>query len=369
MVWYAAGDRPAEQRRSPVDPFALMVRPAAFWEFAIKLDLHSLLLAAGGTTALIVSAAFAQAPRLHQPASAQPRATGAPGGPTDGPGWSDSFDAYANGAQLIGLGGFVGWPGYPADNPTALASNAFAASPLNSCRFALANPGGSPATDQTDMIRAFAITGGHWAFRVKTYMPSTAISTGAKAAPYIMLLSGYPAFAWSVQVHFEKDLGRVLADRVGGPGGVGGGLSDPAVPLVLGQWVELVIDFDLDAAPNGTYSVTYGGVPVITGGDWNAGSSPPFMLQAVNFYDSSTSEFYVDDASISTAPVPTPCYANCDSSPAAPCLNVLDFACFLNSFSNGSTYANCDNSTIAPVLNVLDFACFINRFSAGCSSC
>ncbi len=75
-----------------------------------------------------------------------------------------------------------------------------------------------------------------------------------------------------------------------------------------------------------------------------------------------------------TAPVLPPCgssgcYANCDSSTTAPCLNVLDFSCFLNQFASGATYANCDHSTTAPVLNVLDFSCFLNTFAAGCSSC
>ena len=32
-----------------------------------------------------------------------------------------------------------------------------------------------------------------------------------------------------------------------------------------------------------------------------------------------------------------------------------------------SCYPNCDNSTTTPILNVLDFACFINSYSAGCS--
>jgi hypothetical protein len=59
-------------------------------------------------------------------------------------------------------------------------------------------------------------------------------------------------------------------------------------------------------------------------------------------------------------------YANCDSSTAAPILNVLDFNCFLNSFASGAAYANCDHSTQAPVLNVLDFNCFLNQFAAGC---
>jgi hypothetical protein len=65
----------------------------------------------------------------------------------------------------------------------------------------------------------------------------------------------------------------------------------------------------------------------------------------------------------------TPCYVNCDSSTSAPCLNVLDFSCFLNAFAAGQSYANCDNSTTPPVLNVLDFSCFLNLFAAGCSNC
>jgi hypothetical protein len=63
------------------------------------------------------------------------------------------------------------------------------------------------------------------------------------------------------------------------------------------------------------------------------------------------------------------CYANCDHSTQQPCLNVLDFGCFLNAFAAGQSYANCDNSTQQPVLNVLDFGCFLNQFAAGCSSC
>ena len=63
------------------------------------------------------------------------------------------------------------------------------------------------------------------------------------------------------------------------------------------------------------------------------------------------------------------CYPNCDASTTAPCLNVLDFGCFLNKFSAGDTTANCDHSTVPPVLNVLDFGCYLNAFAAGCSGC
>jgi len=65
----------------------------------------------------------------------------------------------------------------------------------------------------------------------------------------------------------------------------------------------------------------------------------------------------------------TTCYANCDGSTTVPCLNVNDFACFLNKFAAGDPYANCDGSTTAPVLNVNDFGCYLNKFAAGCSNC
>ncbi len=63
------------------------------------------------------------------------------------------------------------------------------------------------------------------------------------------------------------------------------------------------------------------------------------------------------------------CYANCDGSTTSPCLNVLDFGCFLNAFAANNPYANCDHSTTPPVLNVLDFGCFLHKFAGGCSSC
>jgi hypothetical protein len=63
------------------------------------------------------------------------------------------------------------------------------------------------------------------------------------------------------------------------------------------------------------------------------------------------------------------CYPNCDNSTASPCLNVVDFVCFLNRFAEASPYANCDGSTNLPVHNVLDFGCFLMNYAAGCSGC
>ena len=177
------------------------------------------------------------------------------------------------------------------------------------------------------------------------------------------------AFDWSVQVHFDKNQvpPRVLADKVGGPGGTGGGIADPAVPIIFDQWVELVVDIDLDAAPNGLYTVTYGGTPVITGADWNVGGTPPFPLAAVDLYDDGIDQFYYDDASLSAAST-SHCYANCDGSTGAVFLTINDFVCFQSAFAAGASYANCDGSTNTPVLTINDFVCFQSAFAAGCSA-
>ncbi len=73
-------------------------------------------------------------------------------------------------------------------------------------------------------------------------------------------------------------------------------------------------------------------------------------------------------ASTRSLVVTATCYANCDASTSAPCLNVNDFICFNNFFAAGAPYANCDLSTIPPILNVNDFICFNNKFAAGCTS-
>lgn len=61
-----------------------------------------------------------------------------------------------------------------------------------------------------------------------------------------------------------------------------------------------------------------------------------------------------------------PSYPNCDSSTAAPGLNISDFICFINRYAAGDPYANCDGSTGSPALNVADFVCYLNAYATGC---
>lgn len=108
----------------------------------------------------------------------------------------------------------------------------------------------------------------------------------------------------------------------------------------------------------------------------NVSLAAPMPFALGRFYYRSDMGQWLDEIRIGTMPgdvaaaiAPPTCYANCDQSTVTPCLNVQDFACFLNRFAAGNVYANCDGSTTPPVLNVLDFACYLNRFAAGCSSC
>ncbi len=98
-------------------------------------------------------------------------------------------------------------------------------------------------------------------------------------------------------------------------------------------------------------------------GGGNSATPPPGNIAAFD-------NVYVAPNSTTVVPcaAPVTCYANCDASTIAPCLNVNDFICFNNKFAAGSSSANCDGSTIAPTLNVNDFICFNNKFAAGCAS-
>ena len=331
----------------------------------MKLAMTLAIAAAGGGGVVMPVLGGPWRPGMRQAARPASGTRGLPGGSggADGPGWSDNFDSYANGSQLIGQGGWEGWPGYVNNNPTAFASTTHASSAPNGCRVALANPSANPPTDQSDFVHTYNVTGGHWVYRIKTFMPSTAIAT---TSTYFILLNTYvgatSTFDWSVQLHFDKLTGLVQADNVAG--GVG---TYTTAPLIMDQWVQVVVDVDLNAGTSGVYTMTYGGAPIVTAADWNSAGPLPGTLQAVDLYDDGVDEFYFDDASLQLAG--SACYPNCDSSTTVPCLNVLDFSCFLNKFASGDTYANCDGSTTVPILNVLDFGCFLNRFSAGCSNC
>jgi hypothetical protein len=57
---------------------------------------------------------------------------------------------------------------------------------------------------------------------------------------------------------------------------------------------------------------------------------------------------------------PETCYPDCDGNGT---LDVFDFLCFQDSFTQGDPYADCDRNA---TLDVFDFLCFQDAFVAGC---
>ena len=144
-----------------------------------------------------------------------------------------------------------------------------------------------------------------------------------------------------------------------------------------GQWQSVRVDIHLDTQTYDFY--------------WAASGAPQLIQSGLAFRVPTTavitsidrfsvahfgatvgldvSNAFHDNVSITlVGGTPTGCYANCDNSTTAPCLNVNDFICFNNAFAASLPYANCDASTITPTLNVNDFICFNNAFASQCGA-
>lgn len=70
---------------------------------------------------------------------------------------------------------------------------------------------------------------------------------------------------------------------------------------------------------------------------------------------------------IATLGCPASCYADCDTSSGAGVLDIFDFLCFQDSFTQSEPYAcDCDTSSGTGVCDIFDFLCFQDAFVNGC---
>ena len=254
----------------------------------------------------------------------------------------------------------------------------------------------SPST-QTRLADDFTVPAGSWwtitsvvVSGYQTGSTTTSTITGAT----VRIWSGRPGHATSTVVFGDEGTNRLTASSFGisfrvqnttAPMACGGAVAPPdtdrpimsntiAVGTVLGPgtyWIDFALsgtggsgpwsplttlaNCGRQADPNANALQFFQGswIGVV---DTGLGCSPVSVPQALPFRLL---------GSVSSGP---PCYANCDASTVAPCLNVNDFICFNNLFVANAPGANCDASTIPPVLNVIDFICFNNRFATGCAA-
>jgi hypothetical protein len=195
----------------------------------------------------------------------------------DGAGWSDNFDAYTTGSELIGQGGWEGWGG--SATAGALTSSTQAFSPLNS----------ADIVGDTDLVHQYAsITSGIWVYSARQYIPSTV--TGSS---YFILLNTYPASVfghWSMQMCFDSAADVVRDDSDGTCTGT------TTLPLVYDQWVPITAVINLTTD---TQTVFYNGTQLFTG-PWSTHLGPEGVLaiRAVDLFANNASSVFWDDLSL-----------------------------------------------------------------------
>jgi len=288
--------------------------------------------------------------------------------PMDAYPFSDNFDSYA----LGGLAGNGSWTLWAAGSVDGQVSNTQSFSAPNSFK----------QVPQTDMTQLGSVTTGIWELKCMTYAPSANVAVGANDGAFVIGLNtwnpanpGAATADYSMQIQWYKGAagGPVVRDYNQAAAGCPVSLT---VPMVQDAWVPFRAVINLTT---NTYDAYYNNVQFVTGKSWTKGvlgcssaTNPPVQIQAFDIYNgtattSPNDTFYFDNFSLTQQAVAT-CYANCDASTIAPCLNVNDFICFNNLYAASSTLANCDASTLPPVLNVNDFICFNNLYASSCTN-
>ena len=195
--------------------------------------------------------------------------------------WSDNFDSYASGSQVIGQGGWAGWDNSAAAG--ALISSAFAFSGANSVAIA----GGS------DLVHQYAgYASGVWTYSTMQYIPSSLTS----GSTYFILMNGYTPNVgandhWSIQTIFNLATGTLQDDN---------GYPSSTLSIVRDAWVPLSYQIDLTA---GTVTGSYNGVAFTTH-PWHDASGLN-QIQAVDLYANNFGPVYYDSISLTQVPEPT----------------------------------------------------------------
>ncbi len=203
--------------------------------------------------------------------------------------WSDNFDSYATGSQIIGQGGWAGW-----DNSAgagALVSNSQAQSAPNSIAIVGASDAVRPVTGANsgqwlltaDMFVPANFTGTSYFIAMNTYVPSTPAQQN-----------------WSLQMEFRGATNLVV--NLGGSGNTpaNGNVTVTQQPLVRDQWVpiEVLMDFD-----NNTHVAKYNGNEVVSG-TWAAGTGSNVAFSTVDLFANNASVVYYDNFNLRLVPEP-----------------------------------------------------------------
>jgi hypothetical protein len=191
--------------------------------------------------------------------------------PARGAVFQENFDSYANGSQIIGQGGWVGWDNDPTVG--AVVSSLYSESAPNSIRIF-----GTSSSSYTDLVRQFSgYTSGRWQLSASQYIPTASIGK-----TYVILPNNYNhngPYNWTVQTSFDLGPANVAVDDFWG---------GSAVPILRDRWVDLVYDIDLTA---NTVSAYYNGTLFSTH-VWQTGADGLNEISAIDLYSDAGPAFY-----------------------------------------------------------------------------
>ena len=189
----------------------------------------------------------------------------------ENPLFTEHFDDYALGSDIIGQGNWVAWDHGADPSVGAFVSDTFALSSPHSLEI------GKP--DMTDVVWEFSdLIEGEYTFSAKTYVPSSTDMGWSD----INVMNQHPApFDWLGTLRFEFDTGIVrMLDN-----------SGTAATLINDEWIEARIEFDID---NFTADFYYDDTLISPeeGRVWDGNQE----LVAINLYsDPGTLPMYYDD--------------------------------------------------------------------------
>jgi hypothetical protein len=200
----------------------------------------------------------------------------------------ENFDSYYSGTTIAGQGGWETWGSNPGAD--TIVTNAQSYSSPNSLLVA----------GSADIVHQFAgLTTGTWYAKAQTYVPST--QTGEM---FFIILNRYDGGTcagtdcnWSVQLAMcrtgctTSGVNPGTATNLGGSDYAGTG----STALVTNQWVEVVVEVNLDA---NQYSIWYNNVlldilPWTGTGDIN--------IAAFDLFSNGSSESYMDNVWLDTS--------------------------------------------------------------------
>ena len=195
--------------------------------------------------------------------------------------WSDDFESYPVGHYLDNASDPAdgGWKGWDSDSAYgAYVVDTYAYDGVKSVEI----------MDTSDLVHEYeGYTSGQWTYSTMQYVPED-----FQGSSYFILLSDYKDFQgqenqWAIQIRFDA-LNQIVESE----------FDTISLPLITGEWVQLLTLIDLDAD---MFKFYYGGQLLIekawTAGPNNEGTG--FLnIAAVDLYANAASEVYYDAMSL-----------------------------------------------------------------------